>query len=348
MDIPPEFFAGAAKILSRAIGRPAAAVFRALVAGPLERLDSKRQLAAEIDLRLMGTLSDKAVEAIEQLSAEQLLTPILEQSTRRTILKQYNFNKIVALALEQLPKDSSTKQRTEPSDRFLDAFEPVAENTNEPDMQALFSRILAGEIQKPGSFSVRAIQVANQLDQSTALLFQLLCSMALVRETIPIAHRATLTPDKIVCSLGGNVGNNALSKYGTDFTNLSRLAEYGLVVPSISVADMFGDSIINEGRKFSASLLPILHQGQQWILQATTDDERLKGLKVRYKHYKNYKLTGVGFSAVGHELYQVVEQIRTDEYTADLIKFFYEQGLDMLPVDQFADPGWCPPILTLD
>ena len=339
MDIPPEFFAGAAKVLSRAIGRPTAAVFRALVSGPLERLDSKRQLAAEIDLRLMSTLGGKAVEAIDQLSAEQLFASIHEQSTRRMILKQYNFNKIVALALERLPKDSSTKQRTEPSDRFLDAFEPVAENTSEPDMQGLFSRILAGEIQTPGSFSVRAIQVANQLDQSTALLFQLLCSMALVRETILMPYKETLPADKIVCSLGSNVGNNGLSKYGTDFTNLSRLTEYGLVVPGISVAEIFGDSIINQGCKFNTSMLPILHQGNQWILRATNDNERLKRLKLRYTHYKNYRLAGVGFSAVGHELYQVVEQIRTDEYTADLIKFFFEQGLDMLPVDQFTDPG---------
>jgi hypothetical protein len=46
-------------------------------------------------------------------------------------------------------------------------------------MNFVFTKILAGEVRKPGSFSKRTIRVLSQLDYQSAMLFRKLCSMAI-------------------------------------------------------------------------------------------------------------------------------------------------------------------------
>ena len=143
--------------------------------------------------------------------------------------------------------ETREKQQDPVSDEFLDTFEPIAENQRTEEMQALFARILAGEIQKPGSFSKRSLRMAEQLDRPTAELFQRLCSMALVRERFLVTSggvtllvaASQLSYSKIVCSLHGFATSNTLEEFGLDFTRLNRLAEYGLIIPSINMQQLF-------------------------------------------------------------------------------------------------------------
>ena len=44
-------------------------------------------------------------------------------------------------------------------------------------MQRRFGRVLAGEIEKPGSYSTRTVKILSELDHDVAVLFKKLCSM---------------------------------------------------------------------------------------------------------------------------------------------------------------------------
>ena len=69
------------------------------------------------------------------------------------------------------------------------------------------------------------------------------------------------------------------------------------------------------------SLFPVQYQGRYWTLR------KIEGSK---KTFDDFKIHGVGFSAIGHELFTVVDRIETLEYTDKLKKFFHSQGLQML------------------
>lgn len=319
---------GAAKVLGRVFARPTAMVVEKFISGPLERWDAKKRAESEIELRVINTLGDKLVQSVEDLPQDQLAA-LADSSSRRGVLKQFNLNRVTALALAQLPADMIKNQQETVSDEFLDTFEPIAENQSDERMQELFARILAGEITTPGSFSKRALRVAEQLDSLTARLFQLLCSMAIVRERIVYDHRGELilsqdsTNDfKVVCSPGGTPQRNSLESLGLGFIPLSTLAEYGLVLPSISVRyDHSSRPIVRgiPGDNFGSIRRPIQYHGRYYDL---TD--------VNGNLCANVELSGVGFSAIGHELFNIVEKVPTPEYDAKLMEFFQSKGVKMV------------------
>ena len=325
-DLLPNIGVGVAKILFRALGRSATSAVDKLITGPLERSDAKRRAQSEIDLRIIAAVGDKMVGAVEELSPQEL-AQLTDSSSRRSVLKQLNHNRVVQLALDRLTPETTEKQQEPISDELLDSFEPIAENQSTEEMQALFARILAGEIQKPGSFSKRSLRMAEQLDRPTAELFQRLCSMALVRErflvisggvTLLVAA-SQLSYSKIVCSLHGLATRNTLEEFGLDFTRLNRLAEYGLIIPSINMQQVFDDSIVNGDR--GTVERPIYHQGRNWALR------EIEGFK---RKPNVFKIQGVGFSTVGHELCNVAEQVPTPDYDGKLIDYLRMQGFRMV------------------
>ena len=84
--------------------------------------------------------------------------------------------------------DSSTDQTADSgeektvNDDWLNSFEEEARQKSTEDMQFLFGRILAGEIRKPGTYSIRTVKILGQLDQNVAILFKRLCSLCVVHE----------------------------------------------------------------------------------------------------------------------------------------------------------------------
>ena len=67
---------------------------------------------------------------------------------------------------------------------------------------------------------------------------------------------------------------------------------------------------------------PFWHQGRYWVLQPLSEHiERVE-----------FYLTGVSLSNVGRELFQIVEQIPTPQYTQDLKKHFRSIGIEMVEV----------------
>ena len=87
--------------------------------------------------------------------------------------------------------DSSAEQSAEGgeektiSDDFLNSFEEEVRQKSSEDMQLLFGRILAGEIRKPGTYSIRTVKILGQLSQGVAGLFRQACSICVAIE-IPI------------------------------------------------------------------------------------------------------------------------------------------------------------------
>lgn len=110
----------------------------------LEQLDPKAR-----------NLTHVALDAVEELGSEDRNRPRLGTSDS-------------PLIEHHAGSDESAKV----DDDWLNFFESYAEKASSDNMRKLWGKILAGEIRKPGAFSLRTLRVASELDMATARQFQ--------------------------------------------------------------------------------------------------------------------------------------------------------------------------------
>ena len=198
-------------------------------------------------------------------------------------------------------------------DDWLNHFEKEASQRSSEDMQHLFGKILAGEIRRPSSFSIKALKIMGEIDQVAASLFKRLCSMCIVlrnSETDKIIDARVISPY-------GNAAHNGLSKYGLAFDELNILHEYGLIISDYnSYYKIVVDFRANAGEfelLYQNTSLDLLPEGNQ-------------------KGRQELKLHGVALSKAGKELVNVVGVVPIDDYTHDLANFFGKLKLKMTPI----------------
>lgn len=201
------------------------------------------------------------------------------------------------------------------NDDWLNNFETQARQVSTEDMQRRFGRVLASEIEKPGSYSVRTVKILGELDQNAAALFKKLCSLCVVLGHLPSRY----IRDARVCFLSETQGKETLDKYGLGNEQLHLLEEHGLIPSSFYYSEFPYHLCIMDSN--NPQLIPLRHQERDWILVPL---DRQKS--------QDFKLSGVAFSKVGRELFHIVDQDPTPEYTDALKKFFEHQRLQMVEV----------------
>ena len=182
-------------------------------------------------------------------------------------------------------------------------------------MQLRFGRVLAGEIEKPGSHSIRTVKILRELDQGVAALFKKLCSMCIAFEDP--ADRFII--DARLLPLDRNVAQGDLGKYGFNPYEIDLLSQYNLVGSTQYSLYPYNLCIGSENNPFPQSFQ---HQGQDWVLWPFSQWDAIK----------EFHLMGLPFSVVGRELFRIVDQDPIPEYTEDLKKYFARQKLQMVKV----------------
>ena len=193
-------------------------------------------------------------------------------------------------------------------------------------MRNLMARLLAGEIQNPGSFSIRTIRSAEQLDHKIATIFQNLCSIScalrVTIENAPLGLNPVVVDDRRVLSLDTAPSDNGLGDYGLSYGNLLLLSEYGLIVPEIDTRTDYWFCVVQQRKTVTATFH---HQERDWVLMPTDAT----------KTFDHLWLSGVMFSSVGRELSTIVDTISngsTQTYTSKLQERFMRDELRMVQV----------------
>ena len=202
----------------------------------------------------------------------------------------------------------------EPDVGWTSSFSTGAQGVSLDEMQELWARVLAGEVARKGTTSVRTLSVLRELDQATAQLFRRLCSMAITRT----GHDG-LVVDSFVLSPGGDPGMNALEKFGVSFVDLSVLNEHGLIFSSYKVGDDYGSSIAAQAPHGWEAKQSFFYQSQEWIL--IPESERDPN--------QNFKVVGVLLSKAGREIANAVELETAPQYDQALRGYFTTNGLRM-------------------
>jgi len=131
-----------------------------------EPIHIRRKGRAEADVAIMQHESRLIIQAKEDRIAERI--------RRREARRQENIEAITAKAARELPESVSEKPVDE--DWVTQFFNHSQEVSNET-MQSFWARLLAGEVTKPGSFSLRTLALVRVMSKDDADLFTRFCSM---------------------------------------------------------------------------------------------------------------------------------------------------------------------------
>ena len=299
--------------------------------GSLERRSAEKRAESEARIKIIKENADQIAQQMK-VDPEYALRAG-HKYAEKIIREQLNLDNISAIAADELKKaitaeptnhsagepnkevsveatnqGTNNNEETTINDDWLNNFENEARPKSTEDMQTLFGRILAGEIRKPGSYSIRTVKVLSQLDQNVAVLFKKLCSMCIAFED----QSDRIVLDVRILALGNDRKQNHLSEY-----NLDVLVEYELV-DFLERSTVFPYNLCMESLH-NITPQPFQHQGRNWIFSPLDPTQE-------------FKLRGFSCSRAGRELFRIIDQDPMPEYTEELKKFFSEQYLGLTEV----------------
>ena len=175
--------------------------------------------------------------------------------------RQANIESVVRNAASELG-DGEVQDHEVDHDWTSRFFNDVQDVSSE-EMQKLWGRILAGEVERPGTTSIKTLGVLKNLDKAVRHSLR----EALFHLCINQTGRQKL-PDARAPSLGGDAASNALKEYGLDYGNLNVLNEHGLIVSDYNswydIRATIG--IAPVGVPPTLIRIPFSFQGRYWIL----------------------------------------------------------------------------------
>ena len=301
------------KNLFKALGR----FCSVLIDVPVAYLEGKSsELRAEYESRIK-IISTTSEQIAEQMRVDPEYARIAAKKFgERVIREQVNLDMISEIAAKELKKGNQSFSEETINDDWMNTFETEARLKSTDDMQQYFGRVLAGEIRNPNSFSVKTVKILSDLDQEAAKIFRRLCSLSMSFQQVDVR----------VASLGGQAGDNCLSKYGLSFRQLNILNEHGLIISDYnSWMDYQACTGIKQSIPSNGTILfrqPFEYQGKYWLLVS----------KSRRKGSNQFKLHGVSLTRSGKELKQIIDLEPVDQYMQDLQRFFLGQDLIMQEV----------------
>lgn len=115
---------------------------------------------------------------IDNKELNELVIRSVERSLYQEMVKQQNLERVVSKTYGLLDGEPDVTNEPINSDwmaRFINSVETI----NDDDMQFLWSKVLAREIKKPKTYSLRTLETLKNLSKEEALLFQKLCDFVI-------------------------------------------------------------------------------------------------------------------------------------------------------------------------
>jgi len=150
------------QVMSQAIAESS----KLLVSADYEYVDGKIKILASSDQ------ASKIPELNERAA---------KRNEYQELRKQQNIESVCANAAEELAGASQVPEN-KPEPEWIDHFFDIAEKISTEDLQYLWGKILAGEIKKPGSFSLRTLEVLKNMSRQEAENFDKLGQYVLGNE----------------------------------------------------------------------------------------------------------------------------------------------------------------------
>lgn len=152
------------------------------------------------------------IRAVSQIEITELQRRALQRFIAEEAKKQNNIESITAKALPQVEENAEPQNM---EDDWITNFFDKCRLISDEEMQVLWSKVLAGEANSPGTYSKRTVNFLSSLDKSDAILFQSLCSFCwFLGNLVPLIY---------------DVDAPIYNRRGIYFNSLKHLDEIGLL-----------------------------------------------------------------------------------------------------------------------
>ncbi len=139
---------------------------------------------------------------IDSSDYEELQKRAAQRFVHQETQRQYNIESIADKAYDFLPQDGDSSNETVSND-WISRFISSAEDVFDEDIQHIWAKILAGEIQHPRTYSLRTLETLKNLSKEEAILFSKICPYIISDEFLP-------NDDAYIESIGLNYSNIVL------------------------------------------------------------------------------------------------------------------------------------------
>jgi hypothetical protein len=167
-QLPEPIKKSAIQAISRFLGS-IGAIPDAIVRRIAQGLNDKTEAQAEIWKRVAVAAGDRIANDDELL--DRATVSLLGEGYRKYLNKEAVARETIARLAEE-PQQPEQTSVPAPDDDWLNVFSSHAENASSERLQQMWGRVLAGEIRKPGSFSLSTLRFVSELDRSVAETFQ--------------------------------------------------------------------------------------------------------------------------------------------------------------------------------
>ena len=167
LNLPKLLLGPAGQALSRLVGH-VADVPAEYVKSFTQVIKDKRDARTEVSKALSAAVAKEVAgdsELIKRATQSLLAKELRAQTNKEEIAK-----KVVDHLHADLEAEDSNPQA--PDEDWFNVFEQYAENASSEKLRDLWSRVLAKQIRKPKSFSLRTMRFVSELDMETAALFE--------------------------------------------------------------------------------------------------------------------------------------------------------------------------------
>ena len=283
-----------------------------------------KQIAAEGDANVLRIQAEAQAEARAILVSQDtdvtgeldIANTVNQRIQFQERKRQINIASVVRQAASQLGDKGVANN--EPDHDWTARFFSDVQDVSSEEMQSLWAKVLAGEVERAGSTSIRTLGILKNIDQDTARLFRKFCSACVF-----LSPDGKTLMDARVPSLGGNAASNSLKAYNLNFDALNVLNEHGLIISDYNSWYDYKLSIgLGVDNRPQLIRIPFRFQDRYWILIPTSE----RALN------KEFRLSGVALTRSGRELSGVAGLETTDEFSQALSGFFQGKGLQMAEV----------------
>ena len=304
------------------------------------KADAQHILAAS-ETHQLQTISQAQLEARRLFDAPALMDVAAhEQADLVTHAWQFqqekrirNIQAVAEAAAAELGDETVPGDDPDPDLDWAARFFSGVQDVSSAEMQQLWARVLADEVRRPGSTSIRTLEILRNLDRRVATVFQRLCALStslvlpaagvnLPDEIVGLgfdARHQRLLIDQRVIVRRGNAASNALKGYGLDFGTLNVLNEYGLIISDYNSWHDYRPVVVATNTA-PTGFFRIDHARRRWVLFQDRGDAAQGELRQ----------SGVALSSAGRQLASVVDFEPDEQYLADLRGHFQAQGLRLV------------------
>lgn len=260
-----------------------------LIAGALKEVAEQHQLPV--------TYRDGEIEVWQKPEDNTLTLEATTASTRalsrldfQERKRQANIENVTSVAAAELTGEVEVPEE-KPDEDWVTRFFSAAQDISSEQMQDLWGRILAGEILRPGTYSLRALEAMKNLTAADATLFQEVGGLTLLWN-----------------------GNAAIGTHDKEWLRLERkiypghhfqLGELGAAYPTDLMWRAFRDESIQDEVFVSGEMILLVERGE------------IKS-EIQLPIWK--------FTAVGKELLNLIPVTHDEEYLETLGKFFLNRN----------------------